>query len=294
MKDKIFNIFKRYVLYWANKIYPNIRKRIYSLEYYFDNFYLILNDVCKWKSLQLINKNTNKYHYKTIYNEFNKWSNDNVFTDAFKMFVYDNYFKLSKLRKHKKLTLFIDVVKMNNLYGHEYVYINNEYKKKNVTPITIISDHNGLPLAYRHLDYSKKFNKRKSHVHEINNVQKTLNEIKLKCPNYIDISLTGDKAYISNVTYNALSQKIKLIAPKRKNQKTKNTIKEKNLLKKRYKIEHLNAKIKNNNRINLRKERKFQNYSSFLCLSFLQLYFDHINKTNNNEFLEYIERKYNI
>ena len=74
----------------------------------------------------------------------------------------------------------------------------------------------------------------------------------------------------------------------------KNTIKEKNLLKKRYKIEHLNAKIKNNNRINLRKERNFQNYSSFLCLSFLQLYFDHINKTNNNEFLEYIERKYNI
>ena len=45
--------------------------------------------------------------------------------------------------------------------------------------------------------------------------------------------------------------------------------------------------MKNNNRINLRKERKFQNYNSFLCLSFLQLYFDHINKTNNNDFLKY-------
>ncbi len=186
--------------------------------------------------MQLIYKNNNKYHYKTIYNEFNKWSSDNIFNDAFKMFVYDNYFKLSKLRKHKKLTLFIDVVKMNNLYGHEY-------KKKNVTPITIISDQNGLPLSYRHLDYSKNFNKRKSHVHEIKNVQKTLNEIKLKCPNYIDISLTGDKAYISSETFNALSQKIKLTTPKRKNQKIKNTIKEKNLLKKRYIIEHLNAKI---------------------------------------------------
>jgi hypothetical protein len=57
------------------------------------------------------------HHYKTIFN------------DAFKMFVNDNYFKLSKLRKHKKLTLFIDVVKMNNLYGHEYVYINKKYIK---------------------------------------------------------------------------------------------------------------------------------------------------------------------
>ncbi len=52
--------------------------------------------------------------------------------------------------------------------------------------------------------------------------------------------------------------------------------------------------MKNNNRINLRKERKFQNYNSFLCLSFLQLYFDHINKTNNNDFLKYIKKKYNI
>ena len=43
--------------------------------------------------------------------------------------------------------------------------------------------------------------------------------------------------------FNALSQKIKLTTPKRKNQKIKNTIKEKNLLKKRYIIEHLNAKI---------------------------------------------------
>ena len=52
MKDKIFNAFKRYVLYWAHKRYPNIRKRIYSLEYYFDNFYLILNDVKKYPVLQ--------------------------------------------------------------------------------------------------------------------------------------------------------------------------------------------------------------------------------------------------
>ncbi len=69
--------------------------------------YILLNIVL----IIFIYENTNKYHYKTIYNEFNKWSNDNIFTDTFKMFVNDNYFKLSKLRKHKKPTLFIDVVK---------------------------------------------------------------------------------------------------------------------------------------------------------------------------------------
>ena len=44
--------------------------------------------------------------------------------------------------------------------------------------------------------------------------------------------------------------------------------KTKNLLKKRYKIKYLNAKIKNNNRINLRKERKFQNYVLFYVYHF--------------------------
>ena len=290
MKNKIFNLFKKYILFFAHKKYPNIRKRKYSLEYYLDNFYLMLNDLCRWESLKLIHKDANKYHYKTIYNEYNRWSNDNIFIDAFSAFVNENYFKISKLRKNKKITLFIDVTKINNLYGSDYVYMNNEYCKKNVTPLTVISDQYGLPLAFRHIDHSKYFGMRKSHVHELKNTQKTLNKITLKVKDYVDVSLTGDKAYISNETYDALSKKIKLIAPKRKNQKTKNTKKEKDLMSKRYIIEHLNGNIKKYNRIYVRKDRTFKNYSSFMCIIFLLKYFVHIEKLNDNKLIKYLEK----
>jgi len=50
MKDNIFNLFKKYILEIANKKYPQIRKRKYSLEYYLEKFTDILNEVVNWAS----------------------------------------------------------------------------------------------------------------------------------------------------------------------------------------------------------------------------------------------------
>ena len=79
MKKKICNCFKKYILIIAKQKYPQLRTRKYSLNYYLTNFVIMLNDVVKWKSLMLINKNCQTYHYKTIQNEYNKWCNDNIF-----------------------------------------------------------------------------------------------------------------------------------------------------------------------------------------------------------------------
>ena len=80
MKDKIFNSFKKIILIIANKKYPIKRTRKYSLEYYLKNFTYVLSDVVNWSSLQLLYKNDTSFHWKTIYNEFNKWSKDNIFS----------------------------------------------------------------------------------------------------------------------------------------------------------------------------------------------------------------------
>ena len=100
-KDKTYNCYKKYILICAHAKYPNIRKRKYSLEYYLDNFTLMLSDVVSWESLKYrndINKD-NKYHWKSIYNEYNKWSKDNIFEDAYFKFIKENYFKMSRVRK---------------------------------------------------------------------------------------------------------------------------------------------------------------------------------------------------
>ena len=61
-----------------------------------------------------------------------------------------------------------------------------------------------------------------------------------------------------------MGRKLNTITPKRKNQRIKNTHKEKKLLKHRHIIENLFATIKSNNRLMLRKDKKLNNYLSFL------------------------------
>ena len=99
MKDNIFNLLKKHILDIANKKYPQIRKRKYSLEYYLEKFTDILNEVVNWQSLRKTYQNCKNYHWKTIYNEFNKWSKDGIFEDAFYNFINTKYFKISQIKK---------------------------------------------------------------------------------------------------------------------------------------------------------------------------------------------------
>ena len=63
-KDKNYNCYKKYILYFANIKYPPVRKRKYSLKYYLDNFTLILSDIVCWESLNKVVDKTYKYHWK--------------------------------------------------------------------------------------------------------------------------------------------------------------------------------------------------------------------------------------
>ena len=273
-KDKIYNCFKKCILHIAQLKYPLIRKRKYSLQYYLDKFFLLLNDMVTWKSLKYTYDyhNNNKFHWKSIYNEYNRWAKDNIFEDAYIHFMNNNYFKLSNVRKNRKLNLFIDVTKINNKYGSEYIGINNEYKKKNVTALTVICDDNKLPLAVSYMAINKNKTKAGNNTirHDIKGVQPTLNNIPINLKKYIKINLIGDKGYITQKKYKVFNRKVKMTCPKRKNQKTKNTKTEKIMLKDRHKIENLFASIKNYNRISLRRDKHIKNYMSFVYVGLMK------------------------
>ena len=112
---------------------------------------------------------------KTIYNEYNKWSKDGIFETAYNYFIKENYFKLSKLKNNKFINLFIDVTKISNKNGSENIGINVEYKKKNVTSLTVICDNNKIPIGIQYVNIRP--NKKNTFNHEIKNVQNTLNTI---------------------------------------------------------------------------------------------------------------------
>jgi uncharacterized CHY-type Zn-finger protein len=128
---------------------------------------------------------------KTIYNEYNKWSKDGIFETAYNYFIKENYFKLSKLKNNKFINLFIDVTKISNkncsenigqFKKHSFLNltlrgINVEYKKKNVTSLTVICDNNKIPIGIQYMDVNIRPNKKNTFNHEIKNVQNTLNTI---------------------------------------------------------------------------------------------------------------------
>jgi len=264
-KDKIFTCYKKYILEFAQKKFPQIRKRKYSLKYYLDNFIHVLNDVTKWESLKYINKNNITYHWKSIYNEYKKWVNENIFDDALRYLLQYHYFKLSKVRKNKKMNILIDVTKTVNSLGSEKIGLNTEYKKKNVTSLLIACDEEKRFLGISPLNTN--LNKTKTEKHT------TLDSIPFKLKSYVKTNIVGDKAYITKEKFRIFGKDIKITTPKRKNQKIKNTKIEKRLLKKRYNIENFIATIKRKDRIAFRKDRKIKYYMSFIFMTLIEIYF---------------------
>ena len=90
---------------------------------------------------------------------------------------------------------------------------------------------------------TKKNNIIKTLPHDSKSILPSINQINNDDVNKnIKYNLVGDKGFIINTKY--IPSNVNLIAVKRNNQIVKNTIEEKLILKKRYKIENLFAKIK--------------------------------------------------
>lgn len=90
----------------------------------------------------------------------------------------------------------------------------------------------------------------------------------------------GDKGYILNqkVKKEIISKhKAVLITPYRRNQKKKNTSRERNKLKQRFNIEVLFNRLDNFTRIKCRNERLSINFESFHYLAFIVLFFQMTN-----------------
>jgi hypothetical protein len=220
-------------------------------------------------------------HYKTIQNEYNKWIKYNIFEISFNFFMKENYIDLFKIKDNCNFNLFIDVSKFSNYNGNEYVYKNNEYMKKNITPIAMICDENKIPLCISVLDKSNsnKNYKNKYHEHEIKHVNKLINKIPFKIDKNINVNLIGDKGYISKEKFKLFNKDINIITPLKKNNKNKKKLNnfEIDLLNKRHVIENLFCYLKKYNRLNIRKDKKINNYFGFMYMAMLELIFKKIN-----------------
>ena len=253
--------FKSIVLKIVDIVDPEIRKKKYNNEYYFDKMFLLLDSLVNWKVLQLLTPNNKKYHYKTIHNKFNKWTELNVFKYAYDIYNSINYVKIN----HKNLDLFIDCTYIPNKSGVENVGCNPEYKKKKVTKISGLCDKNKCILSISKCLIST--------MHDVKTIPRTLKNINVDTKNK-NINIIGDKGYINSTVFLHDDKKVNTIAPNRKNMKKRSSKYNKSKLKKRYLIENVFASLKKFNRTMYRKERNIKNFMSFIyiaCMVILKL-----------------------
>ena len=224
----------------------------------------------------IINNKIASTHFSTIRKKFNKWSNDGIFEAAFNKCI-----NLTKINKNVKLS--IDASFINNKYGIEDIALNIDNKKKRASKISIITDidkfiYSILSIKVKineivKIDKRKKENKkrklkkRQGFVHDVNTIQESLNKINT-IYNFTNLTLLGDKGYISSNKYKYNNVDVNLLTYKKKNQ-VPNTNNEMEILKERIYSENALGKIKKNERIMTRKDHKIKNYMSFVFLGSL-------------------------
>ena len=266
-------ILNRWILAVAKQHYHNERKRKYPLDYYLDSFMLMRTDLNRWVALTHCKGGAKPYHWKSIYNEFNRWSRDGVFEEAFRKFVSSTYYKHTQMRQRKHLDLFIDVTKITNAGGTENVAMNNEYTKRNVTPLTVLCDENKLPLSLTALPINQTYkNGRRTCAHDVRGIQHSLDALAIIVPNYVKCRVIGDKGYITSKIFRTNGNSVDVIAPNRKNQSVRTSAFAKKKLNGRYKIENLFATLKSSARVNVRSESSLRNYLSFVFMAFLSIH----------------------
>ena len=152
--------YDKYILRRVKIKFPHIRKHKYSDEYCLSLFKLMLNDFVNWPSLKEAKKYMDEapdYHYKYLNSVFNKWSNENIFEDAYLDMLNDKYFQLEHIKNTNEIPIFIDCSFINNMNGINCKASNPEYRKKKCTKISAISDskNNIISLTYDKTHLSK-------------------------------------------------------------------------------------------------------------------------------------------
>ena len=293
MDKQLIEIFNKII----DKKYKKTNHKIYySNEYYLINIFEMLNDINKWETLKklksynpvIINGKESKNHYSTIRKKFNKWCNDGIFEMAFQECV-------DRTKFDKSIKLSIDASFINNKYGIEDIALNIDNKKKRASKISVISDKNKFIYSIlsirvsekeiEKIDRRKKENKNKKNnkkiagfVHDVNTIQESLDKIN-KIYNFNQITLMGDKGYISSDNYYYNNKKIILLTYKKKNQ-TPNEEEIEIELKERIYVENTIGNLKKSERVMTRKDHKIKSYMGFVYLASLINNLKKINKNN--------------
>lgn len=248
------------------------RKKVYNNnDFFYYSLMKLLENGQTWISMN------NICSYITYYRKFKLWTFHNVFINVYR--IYISFLKNNKILSYADLkNNFIDSSNIRNKHGIDCIERNFADKCKKGTKISVITSKSGIPLSSILIPCN---------IHDINTVLDTVNN------SFISLEkskLGGDKGYISKNLKEVLKKyyKISLITCNKKKRRTNEKIKydkinnitnkqvpnnknETKFLKNRIIVENMFSWIKNNKRIQIRYDKYYKNYQSFVYLSFIKL-----------------------
>ena len=217
-------------------------------------------------------------HYTTYHKKFIKWNNNDLFQNVFyiiiKLLKYENILNNDFLKD-----LYIDSTMIKNIRGVEFLGSNHYDRNRNGNKVSIVVTKNGIPLG---MSLST------SNIHDINLVENTLDDIKIKI---VGSRLGGDKGYISKKLKDKLKNEknIDLVTNLRDNSKESLKDDEKIFLKRRHIVENTFSWLKNNKKLINRYESKAINFEQNWYFSFILLITNKYKKLSyNSNIINYI------
>jgi len=267
-----------------HKYYHNKRKTKYSVEYYLYYIILVLKELQSWKSLKYLLTNNKTNHYKTIQDIHLEWSRLNIYKITYNIILQK--YKLNNLKASSNLTLFIDSSNIYNKNGCMNTgYGMNPKKKESRISVICDKDKNVFSLTLikvkektvnqktvNQKTVNQKTVIRNTFPHDSKTIKPSIHDLIKNKLKYKKLFLVGDKGYaLKKTDKNKLfiDYNIELVYPHRRNQKEKTPKKHKVLLKKRYVVENVFSKLKQFNRICIRKDKLDTTYLGFCFLSLL-------------------------
>jgi hypothetical protein len=289
LKSEIIKEYFFLILDKINNLKGNYCKA-YCNEYKLFLIMHVYDDIYKWTGLKRLSyycpKSTKLKHYESLRTQFERWSSKNIFKNVFENIEpYENKINMN-VEQNKEIIeidktkysvdvlkdFFIDSTAINNLRGSEKIIINPENKKKKITKITEISDVDGFVVSVSFNNpYNKviNYNNKQTLIRTAKHDSKCIDEAyhNIKNIDKSNIYLIGDKGYkINNINDN-----YEIITPNKKNQKN-NLINrhQKDKINYRHIVENSINGWKHKNRINLRKDKKIINFSSWVYISLIE------------------------
>ena len=236
--------------------YKGGRKPLISTTYYLDKILFVLTTGLTWSHLQRLNIIC---HYSAIFKKFNIWVRKG-FIDILQDNLLSVYMDVFKPTSNCSFMDSTDILNVNG--SKKYTNYGRKFKSKRAIKLHTRCDENKIT----HAAYVTPAN-----VMDVTLIEQLVNN------NFIQIEKTyrkphyvvGDKGYISDKIYKKLrKQNIILTYPFRKNQPNTNSKHKKELLKKRFNVEHSYNYLKRKwKRINKFCERRIANYMAFIKLA---------------------------